>query len=112
MERLSMAEKFTRWDAVDYLKSDEDMALYLDACLEDDPGDGSLVRAWFSTLAQEVCELAFEMRGWSGLTRTSDPITHRDWVHEYLWSFQETIGGGTLEIQKNIVGERLLGLPR
>ena len=39
-----MAEKFIRWDAVDYLKSDEDMALYLDACLEDDPGDGSLVR--------------------------------------------------------------------
>lgn len=74
--------------------------------------DGSLVRAWFGTLAQEVGELAFEMRGWAGLTRANDAITHRDWVHEYLWSFQETIGGGTIEIQKNIVGERLLGLPR
>ena len=29
-----MAEKFTRWDAADYLKTEEDMALYLDACLQ------------------------------------------------------------------------------
>ncbi len=40
-----MAEKFTRWDAVDYLKTEEDMVLYLDACLDEDPGDGSLIRA-------------------------------------------------------------------
>ncbi len=47
-----MAEKFTRWDAADYLKSDEDMALYLDACLEEDPGDGSLVRAALNDVAR------------------------------------------------------------
>lgn len=35
-----MAEKFTRWDAVDYLATEEDMALYLDACLDEDPGAG------------------------------------------------------------------------
>ena len=35
-----MAEKFSRWDVADYLDTEEDMALYLDACLEDDPGDG------------------------------------------------------------------------
>lgn len=35
-----MAEKFTRHDTAEYLKTDEDMAAYLDACLEeagDDP---------------------------------------------------------------------------
>lgn len=35
-----MAEKFSRWDVVDYLNTEEDMALYLDACLADDPATG------------------------------------------------------------------------
>ena len=30
-----MTEKFTRWDPVDQLQSGEDMALYLDACLDE-----------------------------------------------------------------------------
>ena len=47
-----MAEKFTRWDAADYLKTEEDMALYLDACLDEDPGDGSLVRAALNDVAR------------------------------------------------------------
>lgn len=74
--------------------------------------DGSLIRIWFSTLAQEVSRFAFELRGWSSLDGSAVATDTRDWTHEYLWSFQETIGGGTLEIQKNIVGERMLGLPR
>ena len=46
-----MTEKFTRWDAVDHLKTEEDMALYLDACLDEDPGDGTLVRAALNDVA-------------------------------------------------------------
>ena len=37
--------KMKKWDVVEQLKTDEDMALYLDACMEEDPGDGSLIRA-------------------------------------------------------------------
>ena len=40
-----MAEKFSRWDVSDYLKTDEDMALYFEICTADDPGDGSLIRS-------------------------------------------------------------------
>ncbi|CDW96112.1 MULTISPECIES: addiction module antidote protein [unclassified Thiomonas] len=47
-----MAEKFTRYDTADYLKSDEDMVAYLDACIEDDPGDGSLIRVALGTIAR------------------------------------------------------------
>ena len=36
--------KTTPYDTVDYLESEQDMALYFQACVEDDPGDGSLVR--------------------------------------------------------------------
>jgi len=40
-----MAEKFSRWVAADYLKTDEDMALYFEVRTADDPGDGSLIRS-------------------------------------------------------------------
>lgn len=62
-----MAEKFTRWDAVDYLESEEDMALYLDACLDEDSGDGSLVRAALNDIARArgMTQLARD----TGLTR-------------------------------------------
>ncbi len=47
-----MAEKFTRWDPADHLKTEDDMALYLDACLEEDTGDGKLVRAALNDVAR------------------------------------------------------------
>ena len=41
-----------RWDTVDHLHTDEDMALYLDACFAEDPGDGSLIRAALGDIAR------------------------------------------------------------
>ena len=48
----TMSEQFSRWDPVDHLQSEEDMAMYLDACLEEDPGDGSVVRAALNDIAR------------------------------------------------------------
>ncbi len=36
-----MAEQFSRYDTADYLHTEQDMAFYLDACLED--GDPALI---------------------------------------------------------------------
>ena len=47
-----MTEKFSRYDTADYLKTEEDMALYLDACMEEDPGDGSLIRTALGSIAR------------------------------------------------------------
>jgi probable addiction module antidote protein len=62
-----MAENFSRWDVADYLDTEEDMALYLDACLEDDPGDGSLIRIALGDIARArgMTQLAHD----TGLTR-------------------------------------------
>lgn len=62
-----MAEKFSRWDVADYLDTEEDMALYLDACIEDDPGDGSLIRTALGDIARArgMTQLAHD----TGLTR-------------------------------------------
>ncbi len=62
-----MAEKVSRWEAEDYLETEEDMALYLDACLDEDPGDGSLIRTALGDIARArgMTQLAHD----TGLTR-------------------------------------------
>ena len=64
-----MSEKFTAWDAVQELKSENDIALYFEACLDDDPGDGSLIRAALGDIARArgMSQLARE----TGLARES-----------------------------------------
>ncbi len=47
-----MAEKFSRWDAADYLETEADMTLYFEACVEEDPGDGTLIRAALGDIAR------------------------------------------------------------
>lgn len=47
-----MSEKFSRYDTAEYLKTKEDMVLYLDACIEEDPGDGSLIRMALGSIAR------------------------------------------------------------
>ncbi|SFG52143.1 addiction module antidote protein [Pseudomonas sp. NFACC45] len=47
-----MTEEFTRFDAAAYLKTPEEMAAYLDACFEEDAGDGVLVRAALNDIAR------------------------------------------------------------
>lgn len=43
-------ETFTRWDAADHLQTDEDIALYLDACAEE--GDPQLILAALGDVAR------------------------------------------------------------
>ena len=62
-----MGIKLNKWDVVEHLKSEEDMGLYLEACFEEDPGDGSLIRAALGDLARArgMAQLARD----TGLTR-------------------------------------------
>jgi alkylation response protein AidB-like acyl-CoA dehydrogenase len=76
------------------------------------PGpEGSMVRLFHGELHQRVYQLALDIIGADALRLTGidgDGV----WTGPYLQSFAYTIGGGTSDIQRNIVGERVLGLPR
>lgn len=47
-----MTETFTKWDAAEHLRTAEDARLYVQACADEDPGDGSLIRAALNDVAR------------------------------------------------------------
>ncbi|MCW2945005.1 MAG: Acyl-CoA dehydrogenase [Actinoallomurus sp.] len=62
---------------------------------------------------QHVTECGFELLGAEGaLTGRSGDGLRRHWTRLLLASRAMTIGGGTTEVNLNVIGERLLGLPR
>lgn len=69
------------------------------------PSDGSLMRLYFAELAQRIHRAAMDILG-------SEALLDSHWSYDYLESYSETIAGGTAEIQRNIIAERILGLPR
>jgi alkylation response protein AidB-like acyl-CoA dehydrogenase len=76
------------------------------------PGpEGSMSRLLFAELDQRIRALAMDIVGLEGL-RGSLPYTPRAWGGEYLYSPAATIGAGTSDIQRNIIANRVLGLPR
>jgi alkylation response protein AidB-like acyl-CoA dehydrogenase len=72
---------------------------------------GSMIRLYYSELHQRVARLALDIAA-------IDALEQRDlgqsgcWSAAYLTSFADTIAAGTKDIQRNIIGERLLGLPK
>jgi alkylation response protein AidB-like acyl-CoA dehydrogenase len=71
------------------------------------PGpEGSLVKWLWSETNQRVTQLAADVVGAEALTAGTG------WSYELLRARGNTIEGGTTEILKNIVAERVLGLPR
>jgi alkylation response protein AidB-like acyl-CoA dehydrogenase len=71
------------------------------------PGpEGSLPKLQWASVNQGLTELAMEIRGDDGLLRDSE------WTYRFLRARANSIEGGTTEILKNVVAERVLGLPK
>lgn len=51
------------------------------------------------------------MRSWER-QRWPMPMTQGRWLSAYFASLANTLGGGTSNMQRNAIGEHLLGLPR
>ena len=75
----------------------------------DNPGpEGSLVKLFFSEASQRLRRLSVDILGGEVLERSED----EGLTTAYLRNHAATIGGGTSDIQRNIVAERVLGMPR
>lgn len=77
------------------------------------PGpEGSIDKLTSSELAKEMNELGVSMIGPLGTLWKENKGTKHDWSERYLSSFGGTIAGGTSEILRNTIGERILKLPK
>jgi alkylation response protein AidB-like acyl-CoA dehydrogenase len=70
----------------------------------------SLVKLYWAGISQRLFQTATDVLGPEVLV--TDTGAGNQWVHGLLASRANSIMGGTSEIQRNVVGERVLGLPR
>lgn len=96
-------------------------ALAREARGEQDVASLSVLKLLGSEAVQRAADSALSARGIEGLdhpamTAPFNPLNNDNmvssWFERYVRSFAGTIAGGTSEIQRNIVAERVLGLPR
>jgi len=75
------------------------------------PGaEASIIRLFFSELIQRLDLLAMDVLGAAAVEGREAGAAA--WATSYLTGLSQTIGGGTRDIQRNIIGDRYLGLPR
>ena len=77
------------------------------------PG-GSMLKLFWSELEQRLMQLATQLEGPYGALDESAPQAFDEgrWQYGVLWSRAATIYAGTSEVQRNIMSQRVLGLPR
>jgi alkylation response protein AidB-like acyl-CoA dehydrogenase len=70
------------------------------------PGaESSWVKLTWSNMSQHLSATALDVLG------EESPLWGT-WQRQWLWSSAASIAGGTSEVQRNVIGERILGLPR
>ena len=80
------------------------------------PADASIVKLYYSELLQRMTDFGAEVGGVAAHTELAKPMSSGwesgAWVLDFVGSWEWTIPGGASEIQRTIIGERGLGLPR
>jgi alkylation response protein AidB-like acyl-CoA dehydrogenase len=79
------------------------------------PGpQASMTKLYWSEMDKRIQETAIGVQGPYGALAPDSPFAIEDgrWQYGWMWSQAETIYAGSSEIQRNIIAERVLGLPR
>jgi alkylation response protein AidB-like acyl-CoA dehydrogenase len=80
------------------------------------PAEASVVKLFYSELLQRLMDFGAEITGLEGQTRLEKPASSGwesgAWALDYIGSWEWTIPGGASEIQRTIIAERGLGMPR
>jgi len=73
-----------------------------------------MTKLMYTEYARRINEFAIGMMGTTGGYYVDDPNAYDNgyWHRSYLNAFSATIGGGTSQIQRNIIGEHALSLPK
>ncbi|MBJ7337626.1 acyl-CoA dehydrogenase IpdE1 [Mycolicibacterium sp.] len=74
------------------------------------PGQDNVSKLLWANWHRELGEIAMDVQGSAGLVLDGGEFD--EWQRLYLFSRSDTIYGGSNEIQRNIIAERVLGLPR
>jgi alkylation response protein AidB-like acyl-CoA dehydrogenase len=80
-----------------------------------EPGPGASVnRLFYAEFEQRLHEVAVNLLGMAAVldSRSPDAVERGRWTWGFLRTRGSTIGTGTSEVQRNVVAERALGLPR
>ena len=81
------------------------------ATMDDElPGQDSVSKLLWATWHRDLGELAMAIRGKASMVLDGNEFD--EWQRLFLFSRADTIYGGSNEIQRNIIAERVLGLPR
>lgn len=85
----------------------------LDGAAAGAPGpEASISKIYWATWHRELGELAMDVCGAGGMLADGAPYDLGDWQRLFLFSRADTIYAGSNEIQRNIIAERVLGLPK
>jgi alkylation response protein AidB-like acyl-CoA dehydrogenase len=73
-----------------------------------------LAKLQWSSLSQTLAELAVDLLGPAGLMGKGGPdaVDGGMWARNYVWQRYTSIGAGATEVQKNIIADRAIQLPR
>jgi alkylation response protein AidB-like acyl-CoA dehydrogenase len=73
-----------------------------------------LAKLQWSSLSQTIAELGVDILGPMGVLSRGGPdaVDKGHWSHNYIWQRYTSIGAGTTEVQKNIIADRAIKMPR
>jgi alkylation response protein AidB-like acyl-CoA dehydrogenase len=107
--RQELARTYTRFELLRFLGLRVQTALSHGVA----PGsETSVMKLLYSEHTAALSDLALTLEGAAGTLMTDDAPDGGFWQQQFLSQWTVRIGGGTDQVQRNIIGERVLGLPR